>query len=51
MRIAFEFIVTVFRPEQPLKASFPIDVTLLGMVIDVRPEQPEKAAFPIDVTL
>ena len=24
------------------KASLPMDVTLLGIVIDVRPEQPEK---------
>ena len=42
---------TSVRPEQPEKASSPIDVTLLGIVIDVRPEQPEKAELPIDVTL
>jgi hypothetical protein len=28
------------RPEHPEKAYQPIDVTLLGMVIDVSPEQP-----------
>lgn len=34
-----------------MKASSPIDVTLLGIVIDVNPEQLEKAEYPIDVTL
>ena len=36
---------------QPLKAEAPIDVTLLGMVMEVRPVQPLKAPTPIDVTL
>jgi hypothetical protein len=27
------------RLEQPMKAHSPMDVTLLGMVIEVRPEQ------------
>ena len=29
----------------------PMDVTLLGMVIEVRLLQPEKASEPMDVTL
>ena len=32
-------------------ASFPIKVTLLGIVIDVRDAQPAKASSPIEVTL
>ena len=34
-----------------LKASFPMLVTLSGIVTDVRPVQPEKAAYPTLVTL
>ena len=37
--------------EHPLKALIPIDVTLLGMVIDVRTLQFAKALSPMDVTL
>jgi len=29
--------------EQPEKANSPINITELGMVMDVKPEQPEKA--------
>jgi hypothetical protein len=36
-------IVTEVRPEQSLKASFPMLVTLFGMVTEVRPEHPQKA--------
>ena len=35
---------------QPLKASRPILITLLGMVIEVRP-QPIKAPSPMLITL
>ena len=34
----------------PLKASFPMDVTLAGIVTVVKPVQPENALFPIVVT-
>ena len=37
------FSSTFVRREQLSKAPYPIDVTLLGMVIDVRLEQPENA--------
>jgi hypothetical protein len=30
--------------------EFPIDVTPLGIFIDVKPLQPENVEFPIDVT-
>ena len=33
-------MITEVRPEQPEKASSPIEVTELGMVTEVRPEQP-----------
>ena len=33
------------------KAPLPIDVTLLGISIEVRPVQPEKALLPIVFTL
>ena len=39
------------RLEQSSKAELPMDVTLLGMIIEVRSEQPSKAPFPMDVTL
>ena len=38
------------KPEQPLKARFPINVTELGMVRDVKLEQSSKAEILIDVT-
>ena len=44
-------MVTEARLEQPEKASHPIDVTLLGMVMEVNPEQNAKAELPMDVTL
>ena len=34
----------------PSKASYPIVVTEVGMVIEVKPLQPSKAYFPIVVT-
>ena len=40
-----------FSPVQPEKACFPIDVTLLGILMEVKLVQPEKALSPIDVTL
>jgi hypothetical protein len=43
-------IVIDVKPEQPEKASSPIEETELGIVIDVKPEQPEKASYPIEVT-
>ena len=38
------------RLEQSQKASYPIEVTELGISMFVRLEQPEKAEFPIEVT-
>ena len=38
------------REEQPLKAEFPMLVTLLGIVIEVREEQSAKAELPMPVT-
>ena len=43
--------ITVFKLVQPEKAPSPIDVTLLGMVIDARLLQPSKAVPSIIVTL
>ena len=42
--------VTEVSPVQSLKASSPIEVTELGMVIEVSPVQPQKASSPIEVT-
>ena len=36
-------MVTEVRAEQLLNASYPMPVTLLGMVIEVRPKQPSNA--------
>ncbi len=36
--------------EQPEKASFPIEVTELGMVMLAKLEQPRNASSPIEVT-
>ena len=36
-------MVTEVSPEQPAKASYPIEVTELPMVTEVNPEQPAKA--------
>ena len=44
-------IVSDVRSLQPWKASFPMDVTLLGMFSDASPLQPAKAELPMDVTL
>jgi hypothetical protein len=41
----------VDKPEHPLKAEFPILVTLLGIVILVKPVQTEKASSPMLVIL
>ena len=43
--------VICFTFLQPEKASSPIVVTLLGIVIEVREEQSEKTLSPIVVTL
>ena len=43
-------MVIEVSPEQPEKASSPIEVTELGMVIEASPEQPAKAEPPISVT-
>ena len=49
--LGFPFSTTIdVKPEQPLKALMPIDVTELGMVTDVKPVQPKKAWSPIVVT-
>ena len=44
-------MVTEARLEHSLKASHPIDVTLLGMVMEVNPEQNAKAELFMDITL
>lgn len=44
-------MVTLASPLHPLKAFFPIVVTLLGMIMLVRPVQPKKVLLPIVVTL
>jgi hypothetical protein len=36
---------------QPANAEFPIEVTLLGRVIEVRPAHHENAWVPMEVTL
>ena len=43
-------MVTLFMPEQPENAEFPMLVTEFGMVTLVRPEQPENARSPMLVT-
>ena len=42
--------MTEVRPEQPVKAPYPIFVTELGIVTEVRAEQLSKAYAPILVT-
>ena len=39
------------RLEHPLKASSPMEVTELGMVMPVRLEQSQKASLPMEVTV
>ena len=41
----------VVKPLQPSNASFPMEVTLLGMVTDVKPLQSSNAYHPMEVTL
>jgi hypothetical protein len=36
-------MVTFIKPEQPVNADMPMELTLLGMFIDVNPEQPSNA--------
>ncbi len=48
---AMSEICTCVKPEQPRKASYPIFLTLLGIVTDVKLVQPLKAELSIDVTL
>ena len=43
-------MVTEDKLLQFLKASLPIEVTLLGMVTDVKLVQSSKASLPIEVT-
>ena len=49
--MALLFIITDVRRLQPLKASSPMLVTLLGISIEIRPLQPWKALPPMLVTL
>ena len=49
--IASELITIDVKEEQLLKASYPILVTLLGIVIEVKEVQNLKACSPILVTL
>ena len=43
--------LTLVNPVQTLKALYPIEVTLLGIVIDVILLHPLNAKFPIEVTV
>ena len=43
-------IVIEVKASQSEKAALPIEVTLLGIVIEVK-EQPQKASSPIEITL
>ena len=47
MLSVFEFVLYEL---QPLNAFDPIEVTELGIVIDVNELQPSNAPFPIEVT-
>ena len=38
------------KEEQPEKASYPIEVTPLGISMLVKEEQPSKASHPIEVS-
>jgi hypothetical protein len=42
---------TFVRAVQPLKALFPIEVIVLGIVTEVRPVQSRKAFSPIATTV
>jgi hypothetical protein len=44
-------LLVVESPLQPENAELPIEVTLLGMVMDVSPLQYQNACAPIEVTL
>ena len=44
-------MVIEVREEQFSKASYPMIVTLLGIVIEVREEQSENAVLPIHLVL
>jgi len=46
----FEYKLNSVTWVQYWKALAPIDVTLVGIVMDVKPEQSKKAPSPIDVT-
>ncbi len=51
--IVVQFIAlktTDVKPLQLAKALVPMDVTLLGMVMEVKPLQSAKALVPMDVT-
>ena len=47
---AYRLLFTTGKLVQPLKALYPMEVTLLGIVIEVRLEQPEKALLSILIT-
>ena len=42
---------TLVNPLHPLKAQFPMDITLSGMEMVVKPKQFQKEYAPIEVTL
>ena len=42
---------SMVKPLQPLNALSPMEVTPVGMVIEVKPLQPSNALFPMEVTL
>jgi hypothetical protein len=46
-----ESTVIEVKPLQSLKASSPIEDTVLGIITDVKPSQPLKAQSPIAVTV
>ena len=41
--------IALLKPLQSLNAALPIEVTLVGILIEVKPLQPEKAELPIEV--
>ena len=46
MRVTLLGISIEVKPEQYLKAEFPMLVTLFGISIEVKPEQLMKASYP-----
>ena len=41
---------SVVKPRHPSNASYPMEVTLFGIVTEVKPLQPLNAQLPMEVT-